>query len=109
YQQFIEQRNQEREAAKEVAAQARAAVQPESEGNGSGLSKNEQRKRADAVARLENDIAAAEQALAKLAEDLQMATQAQSFDKIQSLSVEYGDMALHLEQLLAQWEKMTHE
>ncbi len=109
YQSFIEQRNREREAAKEAAAQARAAAQPESERNGSGLSKNEQRKRAEAVIQLENDIAVAEQALAKLAEDLQSATQAQSFDKIQSLSVEYGDMELHLEQLLAQWEKMTHE
>ncbi|MEJ2748688.1 MAG: ATP-binding cassette domain-containing protein [Anaerolineae bacterium] len=109
YQAFIEQRNREREAAKEAAAQARAAAQPESQRNGSGLSKNEQRKRAEALAQLENDITAAEKTLAKLAEDLQTATQAQSFDKIQSLSVEYAAMESQLAQLLAQWEKMTHE
>lgn len=109
YQSFIEQRNRERETAKEAAAQARAAAQPESERNGSGLSKNEQRKRAETLAQLESDIAGAEKALANLANDLQTATQAQSFDKIQSLSVEYADMESQLAQLLAQWEKMTHE
>ncbi|MCB9419272.1 MAG: ABC-F family ATP-binding cassette domain-containing protein [Ardenticatenaceae bacterium] len=109
YQSFIEQRNREREAAKEAAAQARAAAQPESERNGTGLSKNEQRKRAEALAQLENNITATEEMLAKLAEDLQTATQAQSFDKIQNLSVEYATMELQLAQLLAQWEKMTHE
>jgi ATP-binding cassette subfamily F protein 3 len=109
YQQFIEQRNQEREAAKEAAAQARAAAQSNNQRNGSGLSKNEQRKRAEALAALESQITETEAKLADLAEAMQAATQAQSFDKIQSLSVEYTGMESHLEQLLARWETMTHE
>ena len=109
YQTFIDQRNQEQEAAKEMAAQARAAAQAQNKENGSSLSKNEQRKRAEALANLEDEIAKTETNLAKLGEDLQTATQAQSFDKIQSLSVEYADMESHLEQLLTKWEHMTHE
>jgi ATP-binding cassette subfamily F protein 3 len=109
YQQFIEQRNLEREAAKEAAAEVRAAAQSENGRNSSQLSKNEQRKRDEALAQLENEIVETEKTLVKLADDMQVATQAQSFDKIQSLSVEYADMESHLEHLLARWEQMTHE
>ena len=109
YQQFAAQREQERAAAKEAAVQARAAAQAPGESNGQLLSKNEQRRRAAAQANLEEEITAAEKALRTLGEELQAATQTQSFDKIQSLSVEYAAQETHLERLLAQWEKMTHE
>ncbi|MCP4428915.1 MAG: ABC-F family ATP-binding cassette domain-containing protein [Chloroflexi bacterium] len=110
YQQFLAQRNQEQEQAKEAAARFRAGAKAAAaRKNGTGLSKNERRKRAEALAQLENDIAAAEADLATIGANLQAATQAQSFDKIQSLSVEYGAMESHLERLMTQWEKMTHE
>ncbi len=109
YQQFIAERDQEREQAKEMAAQAHAAAKTETPNNGSGLSKNAQRKRAEALAELENEISATEKKLATLGDHLQAATQLQSFDKIQSLSVEYETMESHLEQLMTQWETMTHE
>ncbi len=109
YQQFIIERDREREQAKEAAAVARAAAKAQTPSNGSGLSKNEQRKREEALAKVEDAIAAAEEKLALLSEQMQAATQAQSFDKIRGLSVEYGTMESHLEQLMAQWEKMTHE
>ena len=109
YQQFIIERDQEREQTKEAAAEARAAAKAQTQSNGNGLSKNEQRKREEALVQVEDAIAAAETQLALLGERIQAATQAESFDKIQSLSVEYGTMESHLEQLMAQWEKMTHE
>jgi ATP-binding cassette subfamily F protein 3 len=109
YQQFIEQRDKERESAKASAAQERADAQTQANSNGSGLSKNEQRKQAEALAKLEFDITVTERALAKLGQDIQVATQSQSFDKIQSLSVEYATMESRLERLITEWEKMTHE
>ncbi len=110
YQSFIEQRDQARDLAREAAAQARADSKKAIGSNGTtGLSKNEQRKRAEALAQLEHEIGEIEMSLARLGENLQTATQAQSFDKIQSLSVEYAVAETQLEQLMAQWEKMTHE
>ncbi len=109
YQQFVEQRAQERDQAKEAAAQMRAAAKSRASGKGAGLSKNEQRKRAEALAGVENEIVETEAALAQLGAHLQTATQSQSFDKIQSLSVEYAAMESRLEQLMTQWETMTHE
>jgi predicted nuclease with TOPRIM domain len=75
----------------------------------STLSKNEQRRQAEALAELETTIAEAETALAQITENLQAATQEESFDKIQSLSIEYAAAEEALAALMKQWEKLAHE
>jgi ATP-binding cassette subfamily F protein 3 len=109
YQAYLAVRQQENEAAKE-AAQAARPIQPVagSPQNGATLSKNEQRRLDEQVASLESHIEKAEQELQRLITDLQEATEAQSFDKIQSLSVAYAQAESNLNVLMAQWEKL-HE
>lgn len=82
--------------------------------NGSGmavpqLSKNEQRKRAEALAEVEADIAITEEALASLGEALQDAAEGQDFIELQRLTAEYEAAETRLEELFARWEEMTHE
>lgn len=110
YQEYLTIRQQEAESAKEAAQSVRQIekVAEPSSPNGTTLSKNEQRRRAEALASLEADITAAEQALQRLSADLQQATEAQSFDKIQDLGLAYAEAESRLEGLLTQWEKF-HE
>jgi hypothetical protein len=44
-----------------------------------------------------------------LTDDLQAATQAESFDKIQTISLEYAATEEKLADLMEQWEKLAHE
>jgi hypothetical protein len=86
------------------------AAEPEVAVNGRAtLSKNEQRRQAEALAELEATITDAEVTLAQITEDLQIATQEESFDKIQSLSIEYTAAEEALAALMKQWEKLAHE
>lgn len=73
------------------------------------LSKNEQRKRAEALAGVEERIEAAEQQLEIVAAELQAASEAQNFDKIQAKSLEYSTLEADLETLLTEWEKLASE
>jgi len=73
------------------------------------LSKNAQRKRAEALHRIEEAITDAENHLATLTLAMEQATQSQNFDKIQSLSVEYTDAEGKLDELLEQWETFSDE
>ncbi len=77
--------------------------------NGRGLSKNEARRRARDVARLEAAIAGGEARLAALAAALQEASAAGQFDTIQSLSLEYEATRAELDGLMAQWELIASE
>lgn len=73
------------------------------------LSKNALRKRAEDLHRLEEAITDAENHLATLTLAMEQATQSQNFDKIQPLSVEYGETETKLEELLEQWEAFSDE
>jgi len=108
YQAYLAERQQEIAEAKEVAQAARQAKKVAiSDGqNGSGRSKNEQRRLEEALTAVENEIEAAEQKLKQVSEDLQKATEDQSFDKIQSLSQAYAEAESYLEELLNRWEKL---
>ena len=73
------------------------------------LSKNELRRRAEAQATLETDIAATEARLAALAESLQAAATAQDYARLQELTAEYETTERRHEALFAEWEALTHE
>ena len=113
YQAYLAIREQEAMAAKEAAAATRSAAQdetqPQSNRNGSQLSKNEQRRRAEALMALEHRIHETEENLHKISHNLQKATEAQTFDKIQTLSSAYAETAAALEELMAQWEIVADE
>lgn len=109
YQNYLNIREQEAEAAKEAAAQARQAEKAaRSNDNGSQLSKNELRRQAEALAEVENAIEATEAEIAQIGKALQEATSDESFAKIQSLSEAYAAAEAKLASLLEQWETM-HE
>ena len=75
----------------------------------SRLSKNEQRKRETALATLEKQVHDLETRLHAISADIQAATQAQSFDKIQTLSLEYAATEQELTQRMMEWETLAHE
>jgi ATP-binding cassette subfamily F protein 3 len=85
-------------------------------GNGDGPaapaarpSKNEQRRKAEAVASAEAGIAEAEAALSALGESLQAAAAAQDYAALQRLTGEYEATERRLEWLFKEWETLTHE
>jgi ATP-binding cassette, subfamily F, member 3 len=107
YQEYLERRDQEREA---VRAATQAPIAPPAEnGDATRRSKNEQRKLEAALAEMEQRVHALEARLESISQALQAATQAQSFDNIQTLSIEYAAAEQALEQSLAEWEKLAHE
>jgi ATP-binding cassette, subfamily F, member 3 len=83
-------------------------------GNGSTepatrLSKNEQRRRAEALSSLEADIAATEAELTRLGEAMQVAAEAQEYVEFQQLTEEFQATEQKLERLFSEWERLTHE
>ncbi|MEM7330816.1 MAG: ATP-binding cassette domain-containing protein [Chloroflexota bacterium] len=111
YQAFLAARERETAVAKEEAALARAeskaAVAVEKEKP--QLSKNALRRQAEALEALENRIAETEEEIDNLSAELQKATEAQSFDKIQALSNAYAQAETQLEDLMTQWETLADE
>ena len=73
------------------------------------LSKNEQRRRAETLAGIENDISATEATIARLGDGLQAAAAAQDYADLQRLTAEYEAAEAELERLFAEWEALTHE
>ncbi|WP_420629289.1 ribosomal protection-like ABC-F family protein [Candidatus Leptofilum sp.] len=109
YQNYLDIREQEAEAAKAAAARMRAAEKAaRSRNNGSQLSKNELRKQAEALVEVEQAIEAAEAEIAKIGDALQEATTSESFAKIQTLSEAYATAEAKLADLMEQWETL-HE
>ncbi|HEX6384731.1 MAG TPA: ABC transporter ATP-binding protein, partial [Anaerolineae bacterium] len=107
YQQYLAERDRVAEAAREAASAARETTRPEK--NGSQPSKNELRRRAEEVAAVEALISQKEARLQQLGQALQEATEAQTFAKIQRLSLEYETTESEIEALMARWEKLAHE
>jgi ATP-binding cassette subfamily F protein 3 len=108
YPQYLEQRDREAAALKEAELAARkTATQLQ---NDSLLpSKNALRKQAEEVEAVETLIGETETKLEQISKALQRATRAETFDKIQSLSVEYTATENQLAHLLEKWEKLAHE
>ena len=102
-------------AAKPVVVEVEAPSAGATSTNGDGsaapsrLSKNELRRRAEALETVEADIAATEDAITRLAEALQSAAAAQDFSELQRLTADYEVAERKLEQLFDEWETMTHE
>jgi ATP-binding cassette, subfamily F, member 3 len=110
YQNYLTVREQETAAAKEAAASLATEINVTAASNGqSQLSKNEQRRKDAALAKLEQQISDAEKALLQLSQALQQATETQTFDKIQILSAAYADKQAALTALMAQWETIIDE
>jgi ATP-binding cassette subfamily F protein 3 len=111
YQEYLAWREAETAVLKQEAAQVRAEAKMARriQNNGSGLSKNEQRKRAEALAAVEAEIHALEEKLETLTKEMEAATQTESVDKIQTISIEYATTEQSIEALMEKWETMAHE
>lgn len=111
YQNYLAMRDQESQAARDAAAAQREAEREEKANGQSagGLSKNEQRRRAQAMQTLETQIHDLEVALEEVATALQTASAVQDFPAIQQASQRYADLQAHLEDLLDAWEVFARE
>ncbi len=113
YQAYLAVRERETAVAKQAKAEANAAAKAASafqnNQNKPQLSKNERRRRALQLDKVEKEIAKKEERLTTLSDALQKATEAQFFDKIQNLSVDYAEAEAALEALMAQWETLADE
>ena len=73
------------------------------------MSKNEQRRLAEAVAALEAEIGATEERLATLSEAMQVAAEAMDYAELMRLTADYEAAGEHLAKLFEDWEQMPHE
>ncbi len=112
YQEYLAWRSQSKTAASQAAISATANSHDHNNGQSpgkQGLSKNEQRLLAQRIQAVESEIAAAEQHLDDLTQALQTATEAQAFDRIQSLGIEYEAAQKRVEALLEKWTQLAQE
>jgi ATP-binding cassette subfamily F protein 3 len=72
-------------------------------------SKNEAARQAARLIQLEVAIADQEARLQALNVQLQEASQAEAFDNLRSISIEYSSAQSHLEELMMEWEKLARE
>ena len=108
YQTYLNYEDDEPAAAEPVMA----APPPESRAGSNGaadLSKNARRQRQMALDALEGRVHRAEARLEQLSAEIQAATGAEDFDKIQSLGIEYAAAEADLEKLMAEWENFIRE
>jgi len=73
------------------------------------MSKNEQRRLAEAVAALEAEIGATEERLVTLSEAMQVAAEAMDYAELMRLTADYEAAGEHLAKLFEDWEQMPHE
>ena len=113
YQEYLVWREGQTAVIKEEVAAARAEAKQvrleQSNDHGSSLSKNEQRKRTEALAALETDIHLLEEKLKTLTKAMETITPTESVDKIQAISIEYATTEQAIEALMEKWEAMAHE
>jgi ATP-binding cassette subfamily F protein 3 len=108
YQEFLSTRNGAQQRVEEPVAAEEEEPQPDGTGR-APLSKNELRRLRQALQQVEEEIGSLEYELEQLSAALQAASEAEHFDKIQSLSIEYAATEERLEALMAKWEKLAHE
>ncbi|MEM7799375.1 MAG: ABC-F family ATP-binding cassette domain-containing protein [Chloroflexota bacterium] len=111
YQTYLAVREAEKVAQAEAKAEARETQpqrsQPSENGEKPKRSKNEQRRLERALETVEHSIEEAETHLATVTDALQAASEAQDFDKIQQVTVEYETAQKHLDELMDEWEKLS--
>ncbi len=102
YAELLAERDRERATARETAP---VVVEPAGNTTGRKLSKNEARRQRESFERLESEIHRLEERLDWLAREIQDAGASDAFDRLQSLSIEYGAAEKELETLLRAWEE----
>jgi ATP-binding cassette subfamily F protein 3 len=105
YQEFLADRERKVSASKQSVARQRSESKQQTAE--SRKADNQAKKRERAVAQMEAQIQQLESTLSQLAGDLQAASAAGAFDRIQRLSAEYAARQGHLEQLLSEWEQVA--
>ncbi|MCB0066963.1 MAG: ABC-F family ATP-binding cassette domain-containing protein, partial [Caldilineaceae bacterium] len=105
YAELIVARQQAAEANKQAAAETRSAMR--SDYAASKQSRAEERKRAKAVADAEERVHALEARLARLENDLHVATVEQDLDGIQRLGQAYTDTQVELEAAMEEWAELA--
>jgi ATP-binding cassette subfamily F protein 3 len=107
YQEFLAEREKMKERKRSENVSSRAVIKERSGSSRSNDYAN--RKRAQRLQEVENQIAEAEQLLAQITRRLQEAAEADAFDNIRGLSIEYAGVEEKLEALLKEWEELAHE
>jgi ATP-binding cassette subfamily F protein 3 len=105
YAAYVAERESAALAAKASAAEQRAEnrrTQPDDR-----QSKNDARRRERAVAEVEATIHRLEQQLAKIEHDLQAASHAQDFERVQKLSAAYSQTQASLEESMENWAELA--
>ncbi|MDJ0755551.1 MAG: ABC-F family ATP-binding cassette domain-containing protein [Ardenticatenaceae bacterium] len=110
YQEYVTAREAEKARQKEAAVLQKPQSRSSAPQNGDGgLSKNEQRRLAEAIQLIETQIEAAEARLAAVGVELQAASEAQDFAAVQTKSEEFSQLEGELETLMTQWEALFEE
>ena len=107
YQEFLTNRERRMNAAKQGGAKQRTKSRQQM--LQARKADNASKKRERAVAEMEQKIQQMEMSLAQLAAEMQAASAAGAFDKIQRLSAEYAARQGRLEQLMSDWERQAAE
>lgn len=76
--------------------------------NSAGPSKNELRRRAEALAALEASVTQVESKLEELTNALQAAAETENYERVQELSRQYAQTEERLHLLLQEWEELAH-
>jgi ATP-binding cassette subfamily F protein 3 len=107
YRDYLQERELAQEKLKKIQAKKRKADQRKKR-----MDKNvvkSSKKLVQKLVQVEKEVAELESRLASLASDLQRAAGQETFDKIQSLSIEYAAVEGQLEKQLEEWENLARE
>jgi len=107
YAAYIAARDRQREAARASAAQQRSTTQVDRRSD--RAHQNAQRKKAKAIAKLEDEIHRLEALMERIEHDLAAASQAQDLAKIQELGAKYTATQVALEKSMDAWAELAEE
>jgi ATP-binding cassette subfamily F protein 3 len=110
YQAYLDDRDRQwekaRGAARGAATDERAAKKTARQVSANG---SHEKRRAERIKEIEQEIARLETTLDELSKQLQRAGEKEAFDKMQSLGLEYATVEEQLETLLHEWENLARE
>jgi ATP-binding cassette subfamily F protein 3 len=106
YQAYLDDRDWQWEKAREAVADERAAKKATRQVSTNG---SHEKRRAERIKEIEQEIARLETTLDELSKQLQRAGEKEAFDKMQSLGLEYATVEEQLETLLHEWENLARE
>ncbi|MGB3713093.1 MAG: ABC-F family ATP-binding cassette domain-containing protein [Candidatus Promineifilaceae bacterium] len=107
YARYVVDRERRLEETRE--SDARALVGKRRQTRSAKTSKNEAARQAARLTQLEAAIANQETMLEALTLQLQEVSEAEAFDNLRSISIEYSAAQSHLEELMLEWEKLAGE